>query len=222
MQSEPQMLLQLSRGLSRFATALLTFVAIGARPRGAGPGSRHRRGVERMGWRSSQWRRRERARHDARDADRCERALRIEERSPGDQALRFSKSGFASALVTDARVLIGQSTTVNGNLRPEFYEMEEFEVTAEEFTEQTEKILIERQKSSSMVEALGSDFLSKVGAGNAAESISKVSGATIVDGKFAVIRGLSDRYVSTTLNGANIPSADPYRQSASLDLFRPR
>lgn len=139
--------------------------------------------------------------------------------SPGDQALRFSKSGFASALVTDVRVLVGQTTTVNGNLRPEFYEMEEFEVTAEEFTEQTEKILIERQKASSMVEALGSDFLSRVGAGNAAESISKVSGATIVDGKFAVIRGLSDRYVSTTLNGANIPSADPYRQSASLDLF---
>ena len=97
--------------------------------------------------------------------------------------------------------------------------MEEYEVTAEEFTEQTEQILLERQNATTMMEALGSDFLSRVGAGNAAESISKVSGATIVEGKFAVIRGLNDRYVSTTLNGARIPSADPYRQSASLDLF---
>src|SRR6185295_3186345 len=137
----------------------------------------------------------------------------------GDQVLRFSKAGFASVVVTDVRVLPGQTTSVNGNLRPEFYEMEEYEITAEEFTQQTEKILIERQQSISMVEALGSDFLARVGAGNAAESISKVSGATIVDGKFAVIRGLNDRYVTTTLNGANIPSADPYRQSASLDLF---
>ena len=137
----------------------------------------------------------------------------------GNQTLRISKSGFASAVVTDITVLPAQTTTVNGNLRPEFYELEEYEVTAEEFTQQTEQILFERQKSSSMMEALGSDFLARVGAGNAAESISKVSGATIVDGKFAVIRGLSDRYVSTTLNGANIPSADPYRQSASLDLF---
>lgn len=137
----------------------------------------------------------------------------------GTQVLRFSKAGFATAIVTDTRVLLGQSTTVNANLRPEFFDMEEYEVTAEELTQQTEQILIERQKSSSMVEALGSDFLSRVGAGNAAESISKVSGATIVEGKFAVIRGLSDRYVSTTLNGASIPSADPYRQSASLDLF---
>src|SRR2546422_650293 len=69
---------------------------------------------------------------------------------PGDQVLRFSKSGFASAVVSDARVIVGQTTTVNGNLRPEFYEMEEYEVTAEEFTQQTEKIMFERQKSSVM------------------------------------------------------------------------
>lgn len=137
----------------------------------------------------------------------------------GVQTVRFSKSGFASATVTDVRVLSGETTTVNGNLRPEFYEMEEYEVTAEEFTKQTEQILFERQNSSSMMEALGSDFLSRVGAGNAAESISKISGATIVDGKSAVIRGLNDRYITTTLNGASVPSADPYRQSASLDLF---
>jgi outer membrane receptor protein involved in Fe transport len=137
----------------------------------------------------------------------------------GEQVLRFSKSGYASAVVSDVRVLPGQTTTVNGNLRPEFYEMEEYEVTAELFTQQTEKIMFEQQSSSSMINALGSDFLSRVGAGNAAESISKVSGATIVDGKFAVIRGLNDRYVTVTLNGASIPSADPYRQSASLDLF---
>src|SRR5262245_2144924 len=36
---------------------------------------------------------------------------------PGDQVLRFSKSGYAAATVTDVRVLIGQTTTVNGNLR---------------------------------------------------------------------------------------------------------
>jgi hypothetical protein len=37
---------------------------------------------------------------------------------PGDQVLRISKSGFAAAVVTDVRVIPGQTTTVNGNLRP--------------------------------------------------------------------------------------------------------
>lgn len=138
---------------------------------------------------------------------------------PGDQVLRISKSGFAAAVVTDVRVIVGQTTTVNGNLRPEFYEMEEYEVTAEEFTQQTEQILVEKQKSVVMVDAIGADTMSKAGAANAGDAVSKVSGSTIVDGKFAVVRGLSDHYVSTTLNGANLPSADPYRQSAPLDLF---
>lgn len=137
----------------------------------------------------------------------------------GDQVLRFSKSGFAAAVVTDVRVVIGQTTTVNGNLRPEFYEMEEYEVTAEEFAEQTEQIMIERQESSGMLDAMGSEQFSKLGAGDAAEALSKVSGASIADGKFAVIRGLADRYTATTLNGTDLPSADPDRKAAQLDLL---
>lgn len=137
----------------------------------------------------------------------------------GDQVLRISKSGYASATVTDVRVLPGQTTTVNGNLRPEFYEMEEFEVTAEEFNEQTAQILFERQQSGSLLDAIGSEQFSKLGAGDAAEALSKVTGASIADGKFAVIRGLADRYTSTTLNGVDVPSADPDRKAAQLDLF---
>lgn len=138
---------------------------------------------------------------------------------PGEQVLRFSKSGYASAAATEVRVLIGQNTTVKANLRPEFYEMEEYEVTAEEFTEQSEQIIFERQQSSTMIEAIGSDQISKLGAGDAAEALSKVTGASIADGKFAVIRGLADRYTSTTFNGVDIPSADPDRRAVQLDLF---
>ena len=138
---------------------------------------------------------------------------------PGDQVLRISKSGFAAAVVTDVRVIPGQTTTMNGNLRPEFYEMEEYEVTAEEFTQQSEQIMIERQESSGMLDAVGSEQLSKFGAGDAAEALGKVSGASIADGKFAVIRGLADRYTTTTLNGTDLPSADPDRKAAQLDLL---
>jgi outer membrane receptor protein involved in Fe transport len=138
---------------------------------------------------------------------------------PGEQVLRFSKSGFASAVVTDVRVLIGQTTTVNGSLRPEFYEMEEYEVTAEEFAEQTEKIMIERQQASSMVDAIGSEQFSKLGAGDAGQIVSRVTGVSVVGGKYVVVRGLSDRYTRTLLNGLEVPSADPYRSSPQLDMF---
>ncbi|HMP83348.1 MAG TPA: TonB-dependent receptor [Verrucomicrobiota bacterium] len=138
---------------------------------------------------------------------------------PGDQVLRFSKSGHASVVVTEVRVLAGQTTTVNGNLRPEFHEMEEYEVTAELFTEQTEKILFERQKASGLMDAIGSETISKMGSSHAADVVTKVAGSAIVEGKYAVVRGLNDRYVPTLMNGAVVPTADPYRKSASLDQF---
>jgi len=137
----------------------------------------------------------------------------------GDHVLRFSKSGYASVGVTDVRVLVGQVTTVNGNLRPEFYEMEEYEVTAEEFTEQTEQILFERQQSVGVSDIIGSEQFSKYGASDAAEALSRVTGLSVAEGKFAVIRGLADRYTGATVNGAEIPTADPYRKAAQLDLF---
>jgi len=137
----------------------------------------------------------------------------------GDQVLRFSKSSYASAVVPDARVLPGQTTTVNGNLRPEFYEMEEYEVAAEEFTQQTEQILFERQQSSSMLDAVGSDSFKNLAVSDAAGALSKVTGASVADGKYAVIRGLADRYTFTTLNGTDLPSADPDRKAFQLDLM---
>ncbi len=137
----------------------------------------------------------------------------------GDQVLRISKSSFAAAVVTDVRVITGQTTTVNGNLRPEFYEMEEYEVTAEEFTQQTEQIMIERQESSGMMDAMGSEDFKKLGVGDAAAALGKVTGASIADGKFAVVRGLPDRYTTTTMNGGDVPSADPNRRAVQLDLF---
>src|SRR6185369_18035858 len=46
-----------------------------------------------------------------------------------------------------------------------------------------------------------------------------VVGASVVGGKYAVVRGLLDRYTGTTLNGVKVPSADPRRRAVQVDLF---
>lgn len=81
------------------------------------------------------------------------------------------------------------------------------------------QLLVERAKAVAATEAVGAEQISRSGSSDAGAAVTKVAGAAIVEGKFAVIRGLSDRYVTTTLNGGEIPSADPYRRAASLDLF---
>ena len=67
--------------------------------------------------------------------------------------------------------------------------------------------------------SIGSVEFSKQDIGDAAGAVSRVAGANIVDGRYAVIRGLGDRYSSTTVNGAIIPSSDPSKKAVQLDLF---
>ena len=80
-------------------------------------------------------------------------------------------------------------------------------------------LLEERKLAVAAQDSISSEQISKSGSSDAASVVSKVSGASIVEGKFVVVRGLSDRYNTTTLNGADIPTADPYRKSAQLDLI---
>jgi outer membrane receptor protein involved in Fe transport len=143
----------------------------------------------------------------------------IEQVPAGDRVVAFSKAGYARAIVTEVRVGPGQSSTVNLQLRPEFYEMEEYEVTAEELGDQRAEILFERQASSTLVDAIGSEQFSNLAVSDAAQVLSKVTGATVADGKYAVVRGLADRYTFTTMNGMDLPSADPDRKAFQLDLF---
>lgn len=81
------------------------------------------------------------------------------------------------------------------------------------------QLLAERAKASALIESFGTEQISKSGASDVSDIVGRISGASLAEGKFAVVRGLADRYTMTTLNGADIPSADPNRRAVQLDLF---
>ncbi len=47
----------------------------------------------------------------------------------------------------------------------------------------------------------------------------RVSGASVQDNKFVVVRGLSDRYNFALINGASLPSTESDRKAFSFDIF---
>jgi outer membrane receptor protein involved in Fe transport len=80
--------------------------------------------------------------------------------------------------------------------------------------------LVEERKDDSYVtNILGADDISRVGDSTVAAALRRVSGLTVVNDKFVYVRGLGERYSSTTLNGARIPSVDLTRSVIPLDLF---
>jgi outer membrane receptor protein involved in Fe transport len=76
-----------------------------------------------------------------------------------------------------------------------------------------------RRKSSSVADVLGAEQISKAGDGDAASSLRRVTGLTLVKGKYIYIRGLGERYAATLMNGGTLPSPDPGRPIVPLDMF---
>ena len=57
------------------------------------------------------------------------------------------------------------------------------------------------------------------GDSNIAESLKRVAGLSTVGGKFVYVRGLGERYSTTLLNGAILPSPEPINRVVPMDLF---
>ena len=77
----------------------------------------------------------------------------------------------------------------------------------------------ERQMSAHAIENMGSKEMSLKGLSNAQESIAKFSGISIAEAGQMIVRGLGDRYSSTTLNGLPIASPNPDNKLIPLDIF---
>ena len=137
----------------------------------------------------------------------------------GNHILIFTKSGYARASISDVRVLMGQVANVQLEMKPEFFDLEPMEVISDPQLEQSIALLSERQDAAALTDAIGSEFFSRAGASNAADIMTKVTGASVVGGKYVFIRGLGERYSNTTLNGAEVPSADPDKRAVQMDIF---
>ena len=85
-------------------------------------------------------------------------------------------------------------------------------------TGSTTALLAERRGESFVVDAIGADQISRSPDGDAAEALRRVPGLSVVEGKFAYVRGLGERYGGTTLNGAPLASPMPDRKAVPLDI----
>ena len=80
-------------------------------------------------------------------------------------------------------------------------------------------VVQERKEQAFVADIMGAEQISRTGDSDAAAALRRVTGLTLVDGKFIYVRGLGERYSSTQLNGMSVPSPDPTRAVIPLDLF---
>ncbi len=138
---------------------------------------------------------------------------------PGTYAISVLAPSFASRSFEGVSIASEQTTEQAIELTPTGVELPEF-VVLEPFIEGSLASFVEERRTSSAVtDILGAEQISRAGDSDAAGALKRVTGLTLVDGKFVYVRGLGERYSSTLLNGAQVPSPDPTRRVVPLDLF---
>jgi TonB-dependent receptor len=142
----------------------------------------------------------------------------------GSYEVQFRKPGFRDAALEGLGVAPGREVRADTSLAPAPaatapagpVDIEEFVVIG---SPEQEILSASRMTSDQLLNTLNAEEISKFAASDVAAALKFVAGVNVVEGQFAVIRGLEDRYSSTLFNGAVVPSPDPNSQSVQLDLF---
>jgi len=144
----------------------------------------------------------------------------IEHVPPGSYTLALSREGYERRMLAAVSVSGGRMTEVRADLVQEVVDLDEMVVSGADITDSKEAGALEiRATAATAQDAISSELMSRSGASDVAGALKHVVGASVTEGKYAAVRGLSDRYTGTTLNGVRIPSADPRRRAVQVDLF---
>lgn len=109
------------------------------------------------------------------------------------------------------------ATTVR--LKDATNELEEIVVLAPKVKGSVSALVEVRRQASAVTDVLGSEQMARAGDSDAATSLRRVTGLTLMNGKYVYVRGLGERYSGVQMNQFSLPSPEPARRVVPLDLF---
>ena len=140
--------------------------------------------------------------------------------APGKKySFLVSSLGYSSKLISDIDVATSQDNTLNIVLEPQFKTNETIVIRSTRKQESTVALLTFQRSNTALSSGLAADFIRRTPDKNTGEILKRVSGASIQDNRFVIVRGLSDRYNAAMLNSAQLPSSEPDKKAFSFDVF---
>lgn len=138
---------------------------------------------------------------------------------PGEYILEFSFLGYENAT---EKVIVKENETiiVNKSIGSGSYTLQDVIVQKATNREKESALLLDQKKAVEVKQEIGAQELSRKGVGDVASAVAKTTGVSKQEGSNNVyVRGLGDRYNSTSINGLPVPSNDPEKKNIALDLF---
>lgn len=143
----------------------------------------------------------------------------IENLSPGKYNLIVSYIGYQDKLIKDIVISGNQVVSLDITLAVSNLTTEEIVVESSLTLSNEKALLTEMKNSTRVMDGISEQQIKKTPDAAASDVLKRVTGLSVVKDKFVFVRGTSERYNTTTLNGSLIPSTEPDKKSFSFDLF---
>ena len=137
----------------------------------------------------------------------------------GERSLTASYLGYAAKTVEGVVVPAGGAVEQSIALAPQALNLGAVTVSAARERGTVTSAVNEQRTAVGVTSATTAEQIAKSPDGDAAQAVQRVSGVTVEDGKYVFVRGLGERYTTTSLNGARVPSPEPEKKVVPLDLF---
>jgi len=138
----------------------------------------------------------------------------------GKYTLVFKYIGYQTKTISDVEVKAGALTPLNISMDESSSQtLAEVVVTATYRQESIGALYAQQKNAVNMSSGISTELIQRSPDKNTSEVLKRVSGASIQNNKFVVIRGLADRYNNNQLNNAILPSTEPDRKAFSFDII---
>jgi hypothetical protein len=134
--------------------------------------------------------------------------------------VRVSFLGYETTIIPAVTILSKNTTEVSVRLREDQgIQQQEVIVSAEVIKSGEGAMLTERRKSAFVGDGISGEQIKRAPDATSGDVLKRVTGVSVIDNKYVFVRGVTDRYNQTTLNGASVPSTSVDKKSFSFDML---
>ena len=137
----------------------------------------------------------------------------------GNYNLIFNYNGYNTKIISDILVKANEVTSFEIVMEPVVKEIGAVTVKATVNKESIDNINRLKSNAAGQVDGISQQEIKRSPDRDASAVLKRVSGASVQDNKFVIIRGLNDRYNTAMINGLPLPSTEADRKAFSFDIF---
>lgn len=139
---------------------------------------------------------------------------------PGKYTLQISFVGFNTKKISEIEIVRGDVTTFNVTLVPMKGSLDAVVVTTTSAKKESlNTLLVTRRNAPVVSDGISADLIKKSPDKNTSDVLKRISGTSVQENKYVVVRGMNDRYNEAMLNGFILPSSEPDRKTFAFDIF---